>query len=103
MLTTGGRIKWIQPYIGNETFLMAYGDGVCDVNIAKLVEFHKTHGKIATLTSVIKKEDKGVLDITDYGIERSFREKNNLDGRSKIFEYIEEIILFLKQNLLTDL
>ena len=96
---TGGRIKRIQPYIGNETFLMTYGDGVCDVNIAKLVEFHKTHGKIATLTSVIKKEDKGVLDITDYGIVRSFREKNNLDGKAinagymvlepKIFDYIE--------------
>ena len=51
---TGGRIKRIQPYIGNETFLMTYGDGVCDVNIAKLVEFHKTHGKIATLTILFR-------------------------------------------------
>jgi len=60
---TGGRIKRIQPYIGNERFLMTYGDGVCDVDIAKLVEFHKQHGKIATLTAVMLEQQKGVLDI----------------------------------------
>ena len=49
---TGGRIKRIQSYIGNETFMMTYGDGVCDVDISKLVEFHKNNGKIATLTAV---------------------------------------------------
>ena len=48
---TGGRIKRIQRYIENETFLMTYGDGVCDVEIDKLVEFHKSHGKLATLTA----------------------------------------------------
>ncbi len=56
---TGGRIKRIQPYIGNERFLMTYGDGVCDVDIAKLVEFHKQHGKIATLTAVMLRAAKG--------------------------------------------
>ena len=50
---TGGRIKRIQPYIGNEPFMLTYGDGVCDVDIAKLVEFHQQHGKLATLTAVI--------------------------------------------------
>ena len=50
---TGGRIKRVQPYIENETFMMTYGDGVCDVNISELVKFHKSHGKIATLTSVV--------------------------------------------------
>ena len=60
---TGGRIKRIQPYIGNERFLMTYGDGVCDVDIAKLVEFHNRHGKIATLTAVMLEQQKGVLDI----------------------------------------
>lgn len=49
---TGGRIKRVQNYIGNETFMMTYGDGVCDIDIAKLVEFHNAHGKSATLTSV---------------------------------------------------
>lgn len=49
---TGGRIKRIQKYIGDEPFMLTYGDGVCDVNIAKLVDFHRAHGKLATLTSV---------------------------------------------------
>ena len=60
---TGGRIKRVQKYVGNEPFLMTYGDGVCDVDISKLVEFHKEHGKIATLTSVMLEQQKGVLDI----------------------------------------
>ena len=49
---TGGRIKRIQKYVGNEPFFMTYGDGVCDVEIDKLIEFHKSHGKLATLTAV---------------------------------------------------
>ena len=49
---TGGRIKRVQKYVGNEAFFMTYGDGVCDVDINKLLEFHKSHGKIATLTAV---------------------------------------------------
>lgn len=76
---TGGRIKRIQQYVGNEPFLMTYGDGVCDVEIDKLVEFHKKHGKIATLTAVKKAQDKGVLDIEN-GAVRAFREKNAHDG-----------------------
>lgn len=51
---TGGRIKRIEKYVGNEPFLMTYGDGVCDVDINKLVEFHNEHGKIATLTAVMQ-------------------------------------------------
>lgn len=77
---TGGRIKRIQPYIGNETFMMTYGDGVCDVNIADLVKFHKSHGKIATLTSVILEQQKGVLDVETDNTVRAFREKNSIDG-----------------------
>ena len=60
---TGGRIKRIQKYVGDEPFLMTYGDGVCDVDMNKLVEFHKEHGKIATLTAVMLEQQKGVLDI----------------------------------------
>ena len=60
---TGGRIKRIQSYIGDEPFMMTYGDGVCDVNIQDLLKFHQTHGKIATLTAVIQEQQKGVLDI----------------------------------------
>ena len=77
---TGGRIKRVQEYVGNETFMMTYGDGVCDVDINKLVEFHKSHGKIATLTAVKLAQDKGVLDISENNSVRSFREKNASDG-----------------------
>ncbi len=76
---TGGRIKRIQQYVGNETFMMTYGDGVCDVNIKELVDFHKKHKKIATLTAVMLKQDKGVLDIARDNSVRSFREKSNED------------------------
>ena len=76
---TGGRIKRIQKYVGNEPFLMTYGDGVCDVEIDKLVEFHKSHGKLATLTAVKQAQDKGVIDIVN-GAVTAFREKNAADG-----------------------
>ena len=77
---TGGRIKRAEKYIKNEAFLMTYGDGVCDINIAKLVEFHKTHGKLATLTSVTLEQQKGVLDIGKDHSVRAFREKKLEDG-----------------------
>ena len=96
---TGGRIKRIQPYVGNEPFLMTYGDAVCDVDISKLVEFHKSHGKIATLTAVMQEQQKGVLDIGGDNAVKSFRAKNFLDGtpsnagymvlNPEVFEYIE--------------
>ena len=77
---TGGRIKRIQPYVGDEPFMMTYGDGVCDVDIAKLKQFHDSHGKLATLTAVKQQEQKGVLDIGGDNAVRSFREKNADDG-----------------------
>ncbi len=96
---TGGRIKRVQPYIGNKTFLMTYGDGVCDVNIAELVKFHRTHGKIATLTAVLLEQQKGVLDIGGDNAVKSFREKKASDSslinagfmvlEPQIFDYIE--------------
>lgn len=96
---TGGRIKRIQKYIGDEQFMMTYGDGLCDVNIAKLVEFHKSHRKIATLTAVVQEQNKGVLNISaDYSVQ-SFREKSMSDSvminagymvfQPEIFDYLE--------------
>lgn len=76
---TGGRIKRVQKYIGDEPFMLTYGDGVCDVNISDLVKYHKSHGKLATLTAVVQKQEKGVLDISDVGAVRSFREKQAVD------------------------
>ena len=58
---TGGRIKRIQKYVGNESFMLTYGYGVCDVDINKLLAFHKGQGKIATLTAVRQEQQKGVL------------------------------------------
>ncbi|MCM1226232.1 MAG: glucose-1-phosphate cytidylyltransferase [Clostridium sp.] len=97
---TGGRIKRIQKYVGDEDFMMTYGDGLCDVNISELVKFHSSHGKIATITSVVQKQQKGVLDIgEDYSV-RSFREKSLADGaminagymvlKPDIFDYLED-------------
>ncbi len=96
---TGGRIKRIRQYVGDEAFLMTYGDGVCDVDIRKLVEFHKSHGKIATLTAVQMEQQKGVLNIGGDNAVQSFREKSTNDGalinagymvlEPQIFDYIE--------------
>lgn len=95
---TGGRVKRIQKYIGDETFMLTYGDGVSDVDVAKLVEFHKNHGKLATMTAVTVGQRFGVLDIDKAGSISSFREKNDMDGgvinggymvlEPKIFDYI---------------
>ncbi|MCX4298208.1 MAG: glucose-1-phosphate cytidylyltransferase [Lachnospiraceae bacterium] len=97
---TGGRIKRIQQYIDNETFMLTYGDGVCDVNIQKLLEFHKNHGKKATLTAVTLEQQKGILNIGGDNAVKSFREKNLADGspinagymvlEPQIFDYIED-------------
>lgn len=96
---TGGRIKRIRKYVGDEPFCLTYGDAVCDVDIHKLIEFHKSHGKIATLTAVTLEQQKGVLDIDSDNAVKSFREKNLSDGalinagymvlNSEIFDYID--------------
>ncbi len=77
---TGGRIKRVQKYVGDEPFMMTYGDGVCDVDISKLAAFHKEHGKLATLTAVMQEQQKGVLNIGGDNAVKSFREKNLADG-----------------------
>ena len=80
-------------------FLMTYGDGVCDVDIAEVVKFHKKHGKLATLTAVMLEQQKGVLDIGGDNAVKSFREKSLNDGapinagymvlNPEIFNYLE--------------
>lgn len=96
---TGGRIKRVKDYIGDETFMMTYGDGVCDVDIRKLVEYHKEHGKLATLTAVVLEQQKGILSIGENNSVRAFREKNKVDGNpinagymvleSEVLDYID--------------
>ena len=77
---TGGRVKRIQKYIGNETFMLTYGDGVCDVDMNRLLDFHRSHGRTATLTAVLTEQQKGVLDIREDSSVRAFREKQSADG-----------------------
>jgi glucose-1-phosphate cytidylyltransferase len=71
---TGGRIKRIEPYIEGDTFMMTYGDGVSDIDIAELLEYHRKMGKIATVTGVHPMTRFGELDIED-GLVKEFREK----------------------------
>ncbi len=77
---TGGRVKRIQRYIGDEPFMLTYGDGLSTVNLDRLAEFHKAHGKTATITTVNIGQQKGVLDIGPDNTVRSFREKSDTDG-----------------------
>ena len=106
---TGGRIKRIQKYIGSKPFMMTYGDGVCDVDISKLVEYHKSHKKIATLTTVEVEQRFGILDVRDDTV-RAFREKSYKDNRlinagymvlnPEIFNYIDgDASVFEKESL----
>lgn len=97
---TGGRVRRIQPYIGEETFMLTYGDAVCTVDLDALVSFHRKHGKIATLTTVNIGQQKGVLDIGPDHVIRSFREKSSTDGavinggfmmmNPEIFDYLKD-------------
>lgn len=77
---TGGRIKRVQHHIGNESFMLTYGDGVGNVNITELVHFHKSHGRSCTLTAVQPSARFGALDIAEATNVRSFLEKPKGDG-----------------------
>jgi len=77
---TGGRIKQVQKYIGNEPFMLTYGDGVADINLNELVEFHKSHGKLITMTSVLPEGRFGALNIDNANMVSSFQEKPKGDG-----------------------
>ena len=77
---TGGRIKRAATHIGNNPFLLTYGDGLSDVNITKLVQFHQTHGKQVTMTAVQPAGRYGALDIEKDGVVSSFMEKPKGDG-----------------------
>ena len=75
---TGGRLKRLQKYIGKETFMMTYGDGLSDVNLKKLFHFHKKNKKIATLTAVRPPARFGALKIKNQNV-IYFKEKSKLD------------------------
>jgi len=99
---TGARIKKIQKYIGNEPFFLTYGDGVGDVDINKLLEFHKKQGSIGTVTAVRPLSRFGVIDINEEsGMIESYKKKDLhmhkgwIDGgffvfQPEIFNYLSE-------------
>lgn len=76
---TGGRVKRIQDYIGNEPFMLTYGDAVGDINITELVEYHKKNGKLGTISVYNFGQSKGVLEVNG-GMVDAFREKSDFDG-----------------------
>ena len=96
---TGGRVKRVQKYIGQETFMLTYGDGVSDVNFNDLLEFHRVHGKLATITTVQPTGRFGALNIEDNNCIGSFMEKPRGDGgwvnggfmvlEPEVFDYID--------------
>ena len=76
---TGGRLKAVKEYIGDETFMMTYGDGVSDVNLRDLLEFHRENGKLVTLTATQPGSRFGVLRLDENRVQ-SFQEKNMKDS-----------------------
>jgi glucose-1-phosphate cytidylyltransferase len=72
---TGGRLKRVRSYVGDETFMLTYGDGVADVDITELARYHQWHGKAATVTAVQPPGRFGALDVADSGTVAAFREK----------------------------
>lgn len=77
---TGGRVKRIKDYIGDETFMITYGDAIGDINIKELLEFHENSGKIGTVSVYNFGQNKGVLEVAKDGTVEAFREKSDLDG-----------------------
>lgn len=111
---TGGRVKRVKDYIGDEPFFLTYGDGVCDINMNELLEFHKSHGKIATLTAFHVGQRFGVMDIDRDTLEvKAFREKATSDGsrmnagymvlQPEVFHYIKDDKTVLERDTLETL
>ena len=106
---TGGRIKQIQKYIGNETFMMTYGDGVSNVNLNELLRFHQDNQSVVTLTAAKIQQRFGVLTIEDNSQITSFREKSESDSERvnagfmvmepEVFDYIKGDVYFEKDPL----
>lgn len=97
---TGGRIKKIQKYVGNERFLCTYGDGIADIDLKKLIEYHESHGKLATMTTVQPMSRFGVLDLDEDGSVRQFKEKPQVEGWINIgyFIFEPEVFDYLGEN-----
>ena len=97
---TGGRILRAKPYVGNETFMLTYGDGIADVNIPELLKFHRSHGRAATVTTVQPEGRYGTIDADRGGRIEKFLEKPLGDGvwinggflvcEAQVFDYLKD-------------
>ncbi len=110
---TGGRIRRIRKYVENETLMLTYGDGLCNVDLNKLLDFHEKSGCTATLTMVNIAELKGLLEVSENGIITSFREKEDCDAslinggfmvfNKEIFDYLDSDETILEKGPLSRL
>ena len=105
---TGGRVKRIKDYVGDETFMLTYGDAVGDINVKQLLEFHKSHHKMGTVSVYNFSQNKGVLELSGDGKVEAFREKSDQDDdminigfmvfEPALFDYISgDDIIFEKE------
>ena len=110
---TGGRVKRMKKYIGDETFLLTYGDGLANINIKKLIDFHEDKKKMLTISAVRPPARFGALQIDEKSNVVNFREKNQLDeswinggymvASPKIFDLIDGDQTVLEKNVLEKL
>jgi glucose-1-phosphate cytidylyltransferase len=104
---TGGRVRRVREYLGNEPFMLTYGDGVANVNISDLLAYHKAHGKLATVTSIQPAGRFGALDLDSDNVIHGFKEKPKGDGawvnggffvmQPEVLDYIEGDTTILEQ------
>jgi glucose-1-phosphate cytidylyltransferase len=104
---TGGRLRRVREYVDGQDFCLTYGDGVADVNLAKLIAFHQSHGRAATITAVQPPGRFGAMVIDDGGVVRNFQEKPQGDGTwinggfmvfsPQVFEYLANDKTVLEQ------
>ena len=97
---TGGRIKKVEKYLDGEPFLATYGDGIADINLSGLMDFHASHGKTATMTTTQPSSRFGVVDINSAGLVEQFREKPKVNDWINIgyFLFQPEIFSYLNDN-----
>ncbi|MBP2627620.1 MAG: glucose-phosphate cytidylyltransferase [Firmicutes bacterium] len=110
---TGGRVKRVQPYVGNEPFMLTYGDGISDINIRDLALFHGQHGKLATVTAVQPRGRFGSITIEDNDFVSDFKEKPQGDDgwinggffilQPEVFNYIQDDSTVLEKTPLENL
>lgn len=104
---TGGRVKRVKKYLNDEPFMVTYGDGVSDVNVKELVEFHQQSGRLMTLTGVKPEGRFGIMDFNDQGYVQAFREKSKSDSgwinggflvcNPEVLDYIEDDTIMLER------